>query len=211
MKAHKADLKLAKAVLKGDETAFNKLFDDLHPKLFRFIMSRVDQDYDLAHDLAQDTLCKAVDKLDGYRGEATLFTWMCQISRSLIHAHFVKHKRRSQVVMPLAESPEVRNVLENIAMNHQAQPEQVTMNTQLKQLLEEVLDHLPNDYGNVLAWKYIDQLSVNEIASQMNTTQIAVQSVLARARKSFQHVIQSMLEHDTLRDLLTGQQEPTHG
>jgi len=211
MKAHKADLKLAKAVLKGDEMAFNKLFDDLHPKLFRFIMSRVDQDYDLAHDLAQDTLCKAVDKLDGYRGEATLFTWMCQISRSLIHAHFVKHKRRSQVVMPLAESPEVRNVLENIAMNHQAQPEQVTMNTQLKQLLEEILDHLPNDYGNVLAWKYIDQLSVNEIASQMNTTQIAVQSVLARARKSFQHVIHNMLEHDTLRDLLTGQQEPTHG
>jgi RNA polymerase sigma-70 factor (ECF subfamily) len=211
MKAHKADLKLAKAVLKGDETAFNQLFDELHPRLFRFIMSRVDQDYDLAHDLAQDTLCKAVDKLDGYRGEAALFTWMCQISRSLIHAHFVKHKRRSQVVMPVADTPEVRNLLENTAMNHQAQPDQVTMNLQLKQLLEEILDHLPNDYGNVLTWKYVDQLSVNEIAMQLNTTQIAVQSVLARARKAFQEVISKLMEHDTLRALLNGQQETSHG
>ncbi len=85
------------------------------------------------------------------------------------------------------------------------------MNSQLRQLLEEILDHLPNDYGDVLTWKYIDQLSVNEIATQMNTTQIAVQSVLARARKAFQTVIHSMLQHDTLRDLLQGQQETTHG
>lgn len=211
MNAHKADLKLAKAVLKGDESAFNRLFEDNHPKLFRFILSRTGQDHDLAHDLAQDTLCKVMDKLDGYRGEASLFTWMCQISRSLIHAHFVKHKRRSQVVVPMADTPEMQNILENTAMQNQPQPEQVTMNQQLKGLLEEILDHLPNDYGHVLTWKYMDHLSVHEIAHQLNTSQIAVQSILARARKAFQKVISSMMQHDHLRDLLTGQQDSHHG
>ncbi len=211
MKAYKADLKLVDSILKGDEIAFNCFFNDYHPRLFRFIMSRVDQDYDLAHDMAQDTLCKAMDKMAGYRGEAALFTWMCQISRSLIHAHFVKQNRRAKVVLPMADSAEMRNILENIAMNDQLQPEHITMNTQLKQILEEVLDHLPNDYGNVLTWKYIDQLSVSEIAEQLSTTQIAAQSVLARARKSFQQVIQKMLQHDSLKELLTGHMEQTHG
>lgn len=211
MKAYKADLKLAKSIIKGDEDAFNLFFDTYHPKLFRFIMNRVDQDYDLAHDIAQDTLCKSIDKMSGYRGEAALFTWMCQISRSLIHAHFVKHNRRNKVVVPLTETPEMRNILENIAMNNQQQPENLTMNTQLKQILEEILDHLPNDYGDVLSRKYIDQLSVNEIADQMNTTQIAVQSTLARARKSFQQVIKKMLKHENVRDLLMPQTENHHG
>lgn len=211
MKAYKADLKQAKAIIKGDEKAFNDFFETYHPKLFRFIMNRVEQDYDLAHDMAQETLCKSLDKMSDYRGEAALFTWMCQISRSLIHAHFVKQKRRAKVVVPMTDTPEMRYILENIAMNNQQQPEQMTMNAQLKQTLEEVLDHLPNDYGHVLSWKYIEQLSVEEIAAQLNTTQIAVQSILARARKSFQQVIQRMMQHDHFKDLLNTQAENNHG
>ncbi|MCB1583946.1 MAG: RNA polymerase sigma factor [Xanthomonadales bacterium] len=211
MKAYQADLKLAKAIIKGDEKAFNEFFDTYHPKLFRFIMNRVEQDYDLAHDMAQETLCKSLDKMADYRGEAALFTWMCQISRSLIHAHFVKQKRRDKVVVPMTDSPEMRNILENIAMNNQQQPEQITLNAQLKHTLEEVLDHLPSNYGHVLSWKYIDQLSVGEIAEQLDTTQIAVQSILARARKSFQQVIQKMMQLDHFKDLLNTQPENNHG
>ena len=211
MKAYKADLKLTKSIIKGDEQAFNQFFDDYHPRLFRFIMSRIDHDYDLANDMAQDTLCKALDKIADYRGEAALFTWMCQISRSLIHAHYVKQKRREKIVAPIADTPEMQSILENISVDDEQQPERMTMNSQLKQILEEVLDHLPTDYGNVLTWKYIDELSVIEIAEQMATTQIAVQSVLARARKSFQQVIQKMLNHQSLTELLKGHVESQHG
>jgi RNA polymerase sigma-70 factor (ECF subfamily) len=211
MKAYQADLKLTKSIIKGDEQAFNQFFDDYHPRLFRFIMSRTDHDYDLANDMAQDTLCKALDKIADYRGEAALFTWMCQISRSLIHAHYVKQKRREKIVAPIADTPEMQSILENISVDDEQQPERMTMNSQLKQILEEVLDHLPTDYGNVLTWKYIDELSVIEIAEQMATTQIAVQSVLARARKSFQQVIQKMLNHQSLTELLKGHVESQHG
>jgi RNA polymerase sigma-70 factor (ECF subfamily) len=211
MKAYQADLKLTKSIIKGDEQAFNQFFDDYHPRLFRFIMSRIDHDYDLANDMAQDTLCKALDKIADYRGEAALFTWMCQISRSLIHAHYVKQKRREKIVAPIADTPEMQSILENISVDDEQQPERMTMNSQLKQILEEVLDHLPTDYGNVLTWKYIDELSVIEIAEQMATTQIAVQSVLARARKSFQQVIQKMLNHQSLSELLKGHVESQHG
>jgi len=192
------DLDLAKAIIKGDEKVFNRFFTDYYPRLFRFIMSRIKQDKDLADDFAQQTMCKAIDKMQSYRGEAALFTWMCQISRSLIHAHYIKENRRSRIVVPIADTSEAREILDNIAMNENQQPENISANMELSGQISEVMDSLPNNYGDILEWKYVEQLSVDEIAKKLNTSMVSVQSSLARARKSFKTVIDKMMQNDKL-------------
>ncbi|MFV0543603.1 MAG: RNA polymerase sigma factor [Marinicella pacifica] len=201
MGRHKQDKQLVKKLLKGQTQAFNTFFDSYHSKLFRFILGRVDDDHDLAMDLAQDTLCKALDNLQDYRAEAALFTWMCQIARSFIYAHFNKQNRRRRHVIPMTEHPSIREVLLNVADGEQTQPELQLHNQELQQLIEEVLDHLPNNYGDLLTWKYVDDLSVEEMAQKANTTMIAIQSALARARQSFQQAFTALLKTDSL-DLL---------
>jgi len=198
MKKTHTDLKLAQQLIKGDEKVFNQFFTDYYPKLFRFIMSRVNHDRDIADDFAQQTMCKAIDKMQNYRGEAALFTWMCQISRSLIYADFLKQQRRCKTVIPLAESPEARDILDTVAMNENQQPENVSINLELSDLISEILDSLPNRYGDILEWKYVEQLSVDEIAGKLNTSIISVQSSLARARKSFKVVIKKMIQNEKL-------------
>jgi RNA polymerase sigma-70 factor (ECF subfamily) len=198
MKKAQTDLELAQQLIKGNEKVFNQFFTDYYPKLFRFIMSRVNHDRDIADDFAQQTMCKAIDKMQNYRGEAALFTWMCQISRSLIYADFLKQQRRYKTVMPLAESPEARDILDTIAMNENQQPENISVNLELSDLISEILDSLPNRYGDILEWKYVEQLSVDEIAGKLNTTMISVQSSLARARKSFKVVISKMIQNEKL-------------
>ena len=198
MKKAKEDLKLAKAIIKGDEKIFNRFFTDYYPKLFRFIMSRVKQDRDLADDFAQQTMCNAMDKMHTYRGEAALFTWMCHISRSLIYAHYLKDKRRNKILTPLADTAEVRDVLDNIAMNENQQPENISANHEIRDLITEVMDNLPNNYGDLLEWKYVEQLSVNEIAEKLKTTHVSVQSSLSRARKAFKDVIDKLMQNDEL-------------
>lgn len=194
----KDDLKLAKALIKGDEKVFNHFFKDYYPKLFRFIMSRVQQDKDLSDDFAQQTMCNAIDKMHTYRGEAALFTWMCQISRSLIYAHFLKENRRSKTVIPIADTSEVRDILDNIAMHENEQPENVSEKFELSQLITEVMDNLPNNYGDILEWKYVEKLSVNEIAEKLNTSMVSVQSSLGRARKAFKDVINKMKQNEQI-------------
>lgn len=199
-----SDLKIAKAIMNGNEKVFNEFFKDSYPRVFRFILGRVDGDRDLADDMAQMSLCKGLDKMHTFRGEASLFTWICQISRSMIYAHFLKENRRGKVVQPLAESDDVRQILDTIAMSENTQPENMIQNQELKHLISEVLDYLPNNYGDILEWKYVEQLSVNEIASKLNTSMVSVQSSLARARKSFKTVITQMLSSDKLKKPLTG-------
>ena len=48
-----------------------------------------------------------------------------------------------------------------------------------------VLDHLPVRYGNALQWKYIQGLSVREIASRLGASPKAAESLLTRARQAF--------------------------
>ncbi|MFK8012299.1 MAG: RNA polymerase sigma factor [Marinicellaceae bacterium] len=194
----KEDLKLAKAIIKGNEKIFNQFFTDYYPKLFRFIMSRVKQDRDLADDFAQQTMCNAIDKMHTYRGEAALFTWMCQISRSLIYAHYLKDKRRNTILKPLADTAEIRDILDNIAMNENQQPENISINHEIRDLISEVMDNLPNNYGDLLEWKYVEQLSVNEIADKLKTTNVSVQSSLSRARAAFKNVINKLMQNDEL-------------
>ena len=194
----KEDLNLAKAIIKGDEKVFNRFFTDYYPKLFRFIMSRVKHDQDLADDFAQQTMCNAIDKMHTYRGEAALFTWMCHISRSLIYAHYLKDKRRNKILTPIADTKEIRNILDNIAMNENQQPENISVNNEISELITEVMDNLPNNYGDLLEWKYVEQLTVNEIAEKLKTSQVSVQSSLSRARKAFKDVIDKMMQNDEL-------------
>ena len=61
------DKALAKRILRGDEEAFRRLFDDFFPKLYRFAMARLDGDHAAARDIVQETFCKAIERLDSYR------------------------------------------------------------------------------------------------------------------------------------------------
>lgn len=54
------------------------------------------------------------------------------------------------------------------------------------------LDRLPVKYGNVLEWKYIEGHSVKEIAARLQIGTEAAQSVLARAKRAFADVYESL-------------------
>ncbi len=59
--------------------------------------------------------------------------------------------------------------------------------------MEATLDALPGRYGEALEWKYIDGLSVREIAERLTLSEKAAESVLTRARESFREAIAEMI------------------
>ena len=59
-------------MLAGDEEAFEAFFEAYYRGLYRFVLARVGHDEELARDVAQSSLCKAIAHLETYRGEASL-------------------------------------------------------------------------------------------------------------------------------------------
>ena len=76
------DRQLAASIAGGDRQAFDAFFREYFPRLYSFTLSRTDNDQALAEEVVQRTMCVVVRKMSSYRGEALLFTWLCQIGRN---------------------------------------------------------------------------------------------------------------------------------
>lgn len=186
-----SDSALAKRVLAGDERAFRELFDEQFPKLYRFALARLDGNRDEASDVVQQTFCKAFEHLGSYRGEASLFGWMCQISRNVITDR--ARLRLREPAQPLLEDDvTIRGILECVAAPSADEPERQAARGEVVRLIQATLDSLPNRYGDVLEWKYVDGLSVKQIAQRLGTGPKAAESLLTRARASFRETLQAI-------------------
>ena len=186
------DRAVARRILGGDEAAFRDLFDRYFPRLYRFALARLRDDPDTAKDIVQQTFCQAIERLDTYRGEAALYTWFCQICRNVLADHFRRSSRSGGRVVLLEDLPNARAVLESLAAPVSDEPESGALRAQLHRIVEATLDALPGRYGEALEWKYIDGLSVREIAGRLSLSEKATESVLTRARESFREAIAGM-------------------
>lgn len=200
---------LVRRMLDGDERAFKEFFDEYFARLYRFALPRLNGSADAAQDVVQATLCRAVRRLDTFRGEAALFTWICQICRRQIADHVREHQRHAGHVVLIEDSPQVQAALDAIAAPEDEQPESRLDQGQVASLVRAVLDRLPARYGDALEWKYVEGMSVDEIGARLGIGTIAAQSLLARARISFREAIEQVFGAATAARIIAG--EPMSG
>jgi RNA polymerase sigma-70 factor, ECF subfamily len=203
MMRRSSDQELILAMLAGDEAAFRSFFEIYFPRVYRFALPRVSGEIEVAKEVVQATLTKAVRNLAAYRGEAALFSWLCQICRRQIVDYLRANKRHSENVVLIDDSPELRAALEAVQAPSSDDPLQHYGSVETRRLVQSVLDRLPARYGDVLEWKYIEGRSVEEIGELLGIGQTAAQSVLARARGAFREALETVFG-STAQDVLAG-------
>jgi len=176
------DRELVTRMLAGDAAAFELFFGAYFQRLFRFALRRL-ADPAAAEDVVQAALAQAMRKLHTWRGEAALFSWLCTVCRREMLAHWERTGRRP-VSVPLDDDPDVRARLESLTAAGD-NPERQLERAELAARVQITLDYLPDRYGDVLEWKYIQGLAVAEIAERLGSTEKAVESMLTRARAAF--------------------------
>jgi RNA polymerase sigma-70 factor (ECF subfamily) len=177
-----SERELVRRMLGGDEAAFDEFFADYFPRLFRFAVLRL-RDPDAAEDIVQTSLIAAVRHLDSWRGEASLFTWLCTICRREIAAWEKRTSRR--VLVPIEEDdPDLRAALDSLGAAADA-PDAGLARADTGRIVQLALDHLPPRYSRALEWKYLEELSVDDIAGRLHCTPKAAESLLTRAREAF--------------------------
>jgi len=176
------DIQLVHRMRSGDERAFDEFFGAYFPRLFRFALRRLGNE-DAAEDVVQATLVIAMRRIATWRGEASLFTWLCTICRHELSAYWARTGRQP-VTLPLEDRPDIRAQIESLA--HEGSGPHVELERHdLSDRVRVALDLLPRPYGDVLTWKYIEGLSVAEIAERLGSTAKAAESMLTRARVAF--------------------------
>ena len=190
------DRAVARKILAGDERAFRELFDSFFPRLYRFAVVRLDGDQDDATEVVQQTFCQALEKLETYRAEAALYTWFRQICRNVLVDYCRASNRRRQRVVLFEDHASIRAVIDNLSGPATDRPDTAAWQRDIKRLVQATVDALPARYGDVLEWKYVDGLSVKDIAARLQTSAKAAESLLTRARSAFRQAIMDMVDSD---------------
>ena len=195
------DRDLARQVAAGDEKAFEAFFREYFPRLYRFTLTRIGSDESLAEEIVQRTLILAMRKVGNYRGEALLFTWLCQICRNEMAAIYRQRGLEAERQVPLEDNPAVQAALESLSAEG-ATPETQHSSDELARLVRVTLEYLPAKYATALEMKYIQGCSVEEIGAELEISGKAAESVLTRARAAFKEGFRSLwdFEPDFLLD-----------
>jgi RNA polymerase sigma factor (sigma-70 family) len=174
-----ADQRLVEAVLRRDRKAAAEFVAAHADAIYAYVRRRLIPRVDLVDDLVQDVFLVAWEKLATFRSDAPLRAWLLGIAR-----HKVEDYYRSRLREPDSE------LNENAALTDSTFPQVPDLDTLLDQearrsRTQHVLQSLPEPYSLILLWRYWEQRSTQEIASQTGRTEKAVERMLARAREQF--------------------------
>lgn len=186
------DKRLVKQLLAGDQRAFDRFFEENFARLYRFAIARLSDDPEGAREVVQITLTRAVRKLDTFRAESALFTWLCAICRNEVSDWLRRQGRYRDHIVLVEDFPEVQAAVDSFQAPLEDSPERHYERVEAMRLIQVALDKLPAKYGNVLEWKYVEGHSVKEISAKLNIGTEATQSLLARAKRAFADVYSSM-------------------
>jgi RNA polymerase sigma-70 factor (ECF subfamily) len=182
---HASDRELVDRLLRGDRAGFDAFFHEYYPKLYRFVRRRLPHDAAGAEDIAQATLCRALESLRGYRAEASLMTWLCTLCRREMSARWEETRAWSAAPRLAEDDPAIRAALESLLAGEQGDPLRCAGREHVRESILTALDYLPAPYGDILEWKYLREMSMAEIAQRLGRTPKAVESLLTRAREAF--------------------------
>ncbi len=167
----------------GDERAIRSLIARHNRRLFRVARAVIRNDAE-AEDIVQETYVRAFTRLDSFRGEARLSTWLTRIAlnealgrlrKRRPHASLDELDTLSADDRPLAVAAGFSNTIET--------PEAETVRNQTRGMLEDVVDRLPDPLRIVLVLRDIEGLSTEETAEQLSIRAETVKTRLHRARK----------------------------
>lgn len=168
--ARQRDLQLLEELKAGHPQAVQRWFNEYHPKIVRFILSKLDSEKD-AEELAQETFIHCLQHLPLFRGDASIMTWMQGIARHEIADYYRKlYAKRAIRALPL------NDLIGNTAVND-------THETSDK--VKRVFKQLSREYQELLLLKYVDGKKVPEIAQELGRSAKAIESELFRARQAF--------------------------
>lgn len=177
-------------MLAGDQQAYEAFFDSYFARVYRFALPRLNGDVEATRDVVQATLAKAMRRMTDYRGEAGLFTWICQICRNEVVDYIRAQRRQFRRVVLIDDEPDLRSALDSIEAPEEYDLVRSHGRAEVARLVRDVLDRLPSNYGDALEWKYLEGHSVEEIGQRLGIGTTAAQSLLARARIAFREALE---------------------
>lgn len=152
---------------------FEEFYDRALPVVFGYFVTRCGGRKDVAEELTQETFLSAVQSLErGVEIESEL-PWIVSIARRRLVDHFRKQERRERGEVEVRSSVQSSTSVGGSALT-----------SVIEARLIAALDRVPPRQRLALLLRYVDDLTVREVARSLNQSESATESLIRRGRAS---------------------------
>lgn len=179
------DSEIIERVLSGDKDLYELIMRKYNQRLFRIGRSIIN-DQDEVEDILQDTYIKAYENLVNFKGLSLFSTWLTRILINEAIARKNQKSRMSSIFQEDQYSGETngynKSEYNNMASD-QRNPEEETINKELKNSLEKVIDSLPEMYRTIYVMREIEGMNIAETSECLGISESNVKVRLNRSKE----------------------------
>jgi RNA polymerase sigma-70 factor (ECF subfamily) len=147
---------------------FSRIYDEYIKKIYRFVYLKVDS-ADIAQDITSEAFIRGWDKFKSGEEVRNIQAFLFQIARNLVIDHYREKSRVRTISNQELQIPDPRMAV--------AQQSQISSDmAQVKLALAEINE----DYQDLIVLRYLDELSIPEIAKVVGKSEGAVRVSLHR-------------------------------
>ena len=173
-------LMIASLCEEKNQQFFVELYTRYKPIMFKIASKYID-DYGSVEDIIHDAMIKLIEKenlLVTFDG-CTLRTYVVYTIRNMSINFIRRQSRRKKRITDLGDnSYEIADVLDESPL-----PEEVVLMNERRTEFVKIWETLPEDVRELLAGKYIPQMSNNELAKEFGCSPDSIRTKLTRARR----------------------------
>lgn len=176
----------------GEEDAFRELVKTLGPRLLR-TAEHLLADQAEAQDCLQETFLQVHQKIDTYRGEASLATW---VHRILVNSCLMKlrGRNRSNASLETLHSEFDSNCRLEPIWQFQQTVEEIVMQQDTREKVARHIKQLPDGYRETLILRDIEGYTTAEVCEMLSLSSSTVKVRLHRARAALKKTLEPYLE-----------------
>jgi RNA polymerase sigma-70 factor (ECF subfamily) len=198
----RAELDLLRKAQNGDRGAYGKLVSLYQDRLFNAIL-RIVGDHEEARELAQETFTRGLDKIDGFRGEASPYTWLFRIATNLSISRLrkVQRHRTFSLDSPAGGSgrgggtnDDQASALTNRMASKDATPADEMVRRERNQLVLDALGRLDAEYRAVLVMRDVEGFDYQQMADVLGLPLGTLKSRLFRARLALRDELKAYMK-----------------
>ena len=177
-----SDRELVKHLREANTDAAEALVNTYGAQAHRLALRMTGNEAD-AEEVVQDALWSVVRKVEMFRGDSALGTWIYRITANAAYDNLRRRRRQREVLwddLPPAFDDEGRQL--QPVDDRSAKSGDPAVQTELRTVLTTTIDELPAEYRTVFVLHDVDGMSHPDIAATLDLTVPAVKSRVHRAR-----------------------------
>ncbi len=178
----------------GDDSAFEKLVVLFQDRIYALAWQLM-QDHDEAQDLAQEVFISCYRNLKRFRAESRLGTWLYRITVNRAKNRWKYNARRmdrkhDSIDASRAEDDERPAI---VLVDKSPDAREVAQGKERMEILEEHIAKLPQEFQEVVALRFGQDMSYEEIAETLECSLGTVKSRISRARSQLRESMGDLL------------------